>query len=137
VALVCLARIYDAGEAEVARTVLESAGIRAFIFDGGFARTAWHLSHAIGGVRLMVPEAQVADARALLSMSPPEQAAPDPNDACPACGRTEVAKLYSWWSILPSQLTAIPFLFARLRRRCRTCGHRWRVPAFPKKGAPE
>ncbi len=133
-ALVCLARIYDAGEAEVARSALESAGVHAFIFDGGLARTAWHLSHAIGGVRLMVLEEQAADARALLSMPTPEQATPDPIDSCPACGGTEVARLYSWWSLVPSSLTGIPFLFARLRRRCRACDHRWRVRAVPDKG---
>ncbi len=133
-ALVCLGRTLDAVEAEVVRTALESAGIRAFIFDGSLANTAWHLTIAIGGVRLMVPEEQAADARALLSMPVPDPAAPDPIDACPACGGTEVAKLYSWWTLVIS-FSAGPFLFARLRRRCRTCGHGWRVPASPTKGA--
>ena len=135
-ALVCLGRTLDAVEAEVARTALESAGIRAFIFDGSLAQNGWYLSLLIGGVRLMVPEEQAADARALLSMPAPEEAAPDPIDACPACGGTEVAKLYSWWSLVIS-FSAGPFWFARLRRRCRTCGHRWRVPASPSKEAPE
>jgi hypothetical protein len=137
VALVCLGRTFDAVEAEVARTALESAGIHAFIFDGYLAQNAWYLSVAIGGMRLMVPEEQAADARALLSMSTPEQAAPDPIDTCPACGGAEVARLYSWWSLVPTIWAGLPFLFARLRRRCRICGHRWRVPAFSTKEVPE
>ncbi len=132
-ALLCLARYYDAAEAEVARAALESAGIQAFVFDGGIAQTAWYYSHAVG-IRLMVPEEQAADAGALLTLPAPEMTESEPLDTCPACGGTEVARLYSWWSLVPSQLTAIPFLFARLRRRCRNCGHRWRVPVLSNKG---
>ena len=134
-ALVCLARYLDAGEAQAARTALESAGIRVFLFDSGIAQTAWHLTTALGGVRLMVAEAQAAEARGLLGLAAAEAAAAaEPIDTCPACGSADVARLYSWWSLLPSALGGVPFLFARARRRCRDCDHRWRVQAVPDKG---
>lgn len=81
----------------------------------------------------MVPEEQVEDARALLALPAPEAAEPEPLYDCPACGSAEIAKLYSWWSFVPYYFTGVPFPLARLRRRCRACGHRWRVPVFFKK----
>ena len=134
--LVCVARYYDAGEGQAVRTALDSAGIRVFLFDSGIAQTAWHLTTAVGGVRLMVVEAQAAEARDLLGLAAAAgaEAAAEPIDTCPTCGSADVARLYSWWSLVPSSLTAIPFLFARLRRRCRACDHRWRVRAVPDKG---
>jgi hypothetical protein len=136
-ALVCLARFFDFGEAAAAQAALESAGIRAFLFDTGLAQTAWHLTTALGGMRLMVSDQQAAEARALLALPTAEEDAAVPIDICPACGGADVARLYSWWSLVPSSLTSMPFLFARMRRRCRTCGHRWRVRAdFAERGRP-
>lgn len=128
-ALLCLARYFDYGEAAAAQAALESAGIRAFLFDAGLAQSAWHLATALGGMRLMVSDEQAAEARALLALPAVDGDATDPIDVCPACGGAEVARFYSWWSLVPSGLTGLPFLFARLRRRCRACGHRWRVGA--------
>lgn len=127
-ALVCLARYSDAVEAETARGVLDANGLYAVVFDGDFAQTAWHLSTAIGGVRLMVPEEEAAAARRLLEMPAPEDGEFDAIDACPKCGGQDIAQLFdAWWSLPLSVLFGMIFLFRRTRRHCRGCGHDWRI----------
>jgi hypothetical protein len=126
-ALVCVARYADVAEAEVARSALDSAGVFALVFDGDFSQAAWHLSTAIGGVRLMVAEEQLADAQAVLALPEPAQKPSDDEETCPRCGAIDIARMYSWWSLAPSALIGSVFLFRRLRRHCRACGHDWRV----------
>ena len=41
-------------EAEIIRSLLESEGIQAFVFDAGHVQLNWAISNAVGGVRVMV-----------------------------------------------------------------------------------
>jgi hypothetical protein len=61
--LVMVARIYDPLEAEMLRGRLESEGIPAMVADTLTAQTNPFYKLAIGGVRVMVPEAYLAQAR--------------------------------------------------------------------------
>lgn len=53
-AWVTLIRFGAVHEGEVARGLLEAAGIEALLLDTGMMGMAWHLAPAIGGVRLQV-----------------------------------------------------------------------------------
>jgi hypothetical protein len=55
-----------AGDAEVARGALASAGIEARILDGNMVGMLSHMTIALGGLRLQVPGDQLAEARAIL-----------------------------------------------------------------------
>lgn len=52
--LVLIGRFFDNTQAHIARGILETNDIPCFIFDENHSSTAWHLSLAIGGTRLMV-----------------------------------------------------------------------------------
>jgi Putative prokaryotic signal transducing protein len=61
--LVMVARMFDATEAEMLRGRLEAEGVPAMVADANSLRV---IQTAIGGVRLMVPEAFVDKAREIL-----------------------------------------------------------------------
>jgi hypothetical protein len=56
-------------EALLAKSILESAGIEAFLGDQNIVRMDWFLSNALGGVKLRVREEDAEDAAALLNKS--------------------------------------------------------------------
>jgi len=56
-------------EASLAKSRLEEAGIRAFLDGEAAAGWLWHLSGAIGGVKVLVPAAEVESARGVLAES--------------------------------------------------------------------
>lgn len=64
--LVTLRQYVSAQEAWLAKSVLDSAGIRCFLFDENVVRLDWFLSNAIGGIKLRVRQEDVAAAAALL-----------------------------------------------------------------------
>jgi hypothetical protein len=62
-------------EAEIARSALEAEGIEAILQGDQLIGVAWHLSNAVGGVRVVVPAAQEERARAVLAGLDPGQQA--------------------------------------------------------------
>jgi hypothetical protein len=64
--LVMVARIYDPLEAEMLRGRLESEGIPAMVADTQTAQVNPFYKLAIGGVRVMVPEAHMVRAREIV-----------------------------------------------------------------------
>ena len=54
-------------EANLARNRLEAAGIQAFLADEETVGMAWHLTNAIGGVRLQVANRDAEEALAILA----------------------------------------------------------------------
>jgi len=54
-------------EAHLARSVLQAAGIEATVADEHLVSMYWLYSNAIGGVKVLVPEAQAQDAREVLA----------------------------------------------------------------------
>jgi len=50
-------KTYDSlPEAEVGRSILEQNGLLAHLPDRNVVFAAWHLTRAVGGIRLQVPE---------------------------------------------------------------------------------
>jgi DNA-directed RNA polymerase subunit M/transcription elongation factor TFIIS len=132
--MVVVQRFRDVLDAETALGALTSAGIEAVLADENVVGVAWTYSNAIGGIRLMVPEAQADEARHLLGGDHSSELAsatgtvPDPVLRCPKCGsmdayfeagRRRTAALM--------MLMLMPWLWPD-RNRCRNCGHAWKPP---------
>ena len=136
-----------AGEAELARIKLESAGIPCFLADLEFTSMYWLSSAANHGVKLQVKHSDVERALEVLG---PEPAAPDRQteppagaDAdefgeppCPRCHSEEVeyerfSRRFFYVSLL---LLGFPLLWGRGRYRCERCGYAWKRPSPPEDG---
>lgn len=71
----------DLAEASVVRSYLESNGIRCFLPDEHLTGLAWHLTGAVGGVRVQVMKHQLDDANeALENYSPVGDDSSDENE---------------------------------------------------------
>ncbi len=66
-ALVTLASFADPTEAALARNALEEAGIRAALSDETMVSMFWHMTGAVGGVKLLVAASDLVRAEALLA----------------------------------------------------------------------
>jgi DNA-directed RNA polymerase subunit M/transcription elongation factor TFIIS len=132
-----------AGEAELARIKLESAGIACFLAGREFASMYWLASGANRGVKLQVKR---SDAGRALDVLGPEPAAPDQEPEpqaqadesvallCPRCQSDEVvyerfSRRFFYLSML---LLGFPLLWGRRRYRCDHCGYTWKRPSPPK-----
>lgn len=65
--LVMIRRFRDLPPALLAKGSLESAGIEAFFADENMVRMDWLYSNLLGGVKLLVDEANVAEANSVLN----------------------------------------------------------------------
>jgi hypothetical protein len=64
--LITVATFVGPIEANMAKNCLESAGVKAFLADEEAAAMAWHLTNAIGGIKLQVMEQDAEQALAVL-----------------------------------------------------------------------
>lgn len=71
-ALVEAARFHTLSEAQVAASLLRSAGIAPAIADAHYGSVFWMEQSALGGYRLTVAEEELADTLALLQAPAPE-----------------------------------------------------------------
>jgi hypothetical protein len=118
-----VARFREPYQAHIARGVLESAEIDAYVLDDHLVGTNWLYSSAIGGVRLYVDDENEAAALEILNA---EVEDPGEDEPCPACGSAEFeVSRYSLWSIIPALLTTAPLFFPRKSWRCTRCRARW------------
>ena len=93
-------------DAEVARSALESAGIEAWLENKHLVAMNALYANAVGGLRLVVAEEDLAAARTALAdlrdsagasdmtftAPPPPVIAPPPEIRCPECGSLEIAR---------------------------------------------
>jgi hypothetical protein len=132
--LVTVRSFRDPVAAELAKSLLESRGIPAFVFDQHVTGIYWLYSYALGGVRVKVDQSELESAREALRSSEgvelaanTEEEEPGDEDACPACGSHEVetapahriASAASLW-------IGLPLLPWRRLDHCRSCGHTWK-----------
>lgn len=68
---VVLRRYRDMPEAFVARSLLEDAGIQAFLQDDNVVRMDWFWSNAIGGIKLVVRQKDMEESEKLLTAATP------------------------------------------------------------------
>jgi hypothetical protein len=118
-------------EAHLARSALEAAGIDAHVADEHTVSMNWVMSNAIGGVKVLVPDDRLEEARTILSVEAQDHGSPlddvsadPPAEACPRCGGRD------WESKLPGRglaiaswfLVGFPLGIPLRRRYCRQCG---------------
>jgi hypothetical protein len=67
--LIVIRSYWNLVEAELAKGVLDAAGIEAFLFDDNMVRLDWFNANALGGVKLRVDAANVEAANRVLDES--------------------------------------------------------------------
>lgn len=115
--------------AELARSVLEDAGIYCFLANRNLVGMRWLYAGLIG-LELHVRESDVPAAVELLSGAGLENPAPEPvsaHPACPRCGSESAAarnpiNLLTLFALLFGVM--VPFFPPA--KRCKRCGHKWR-----------
>jgi len=128
---VIVGRYRDLPVATIAKSVLESAGIEAFLSDDNVIRLDWLISNALGGIKLLVREEDAASARDLLEGHIPERFHVEgvgeyEQPKCPNCGSRDVSfEELDRKIAFPSLLLKIPIPATRHRWNCHVCGHNW------------
>jgi len=123
----------DLTDALAARSVLESAGIQAWITNENLVRMVWFCSNLLGGLRLQVEEADEAAAREILEegvpgtiMYGPEEVYVQPT--CPRCGSAEITLgtgTEKGPSLAALYFMAIPVPPRKAPWHCSSCGALW------------
>lgn len=141
-----VARYRDALQAETAAALLRSAGMEVVVLDAHTASVNPLYSFAIGWVKVVVREADLAEARALLrallihlefGLPVGRRTGPTPlGPRCPACGGLATvpepgAARLGWVALW---VFSVPLPLFGPRRRCRSCGHVWRLGPAERRG---
>lgn len=128
--MIVLARFSFPHEAHIAKANLESAGIKSFVADEHTVNTQWLYSNAIGGVRLMVSEADVEEATEILacdfseSLENHSEAIGEKQDICPNCGSHDISAHTQGKrsAFLVFILLGFPLFFYKQGYKCNRCG---------------
>jgi hypothetical protein len=139
-----VARFYHPYEADLARSLLESEGIHAWVFDDQQIRMRWHLAAALGGVKVAVSPVDAARARAVLAEDrsdllrdiPEQQLPATPQELCVHCGSSSVSRtrirvdpsMGQWMQTLAFLLSfgvLVPRRRVRIDHQCEACGRSW------------
>jgi hypothetical protein len=121
-------------EAHLARSVLEAAGIQATLGDEHLISMDWTYSNAVGGVKVLVPEDRLEEARLLLEsvaeLDDPSATGREGEDVgaewdvCQRCGSTEFESRLPGkrFAILSWLVFGVALGSPPRRRYCRRCG---------------
>jgi predicted RNA-binding Zn-ribbon protein involved in translation (DUF1610 family) len=130
--LVTVRRYRDLTVAFVGRSLLESAGIQAWIADEHLVRMDWFYSNLLGGMRLQVDECDVAAAREILEEAVPRTIAYGEEEAyvqptCPKCGSAEITQggMERGQSLVALYVQSIPVPPREAAWHCEACGAQW------------
>lgn len=75
--LVTVRTFWNLVEAELAKGLLDAAGIEAFLFDDNMVRLDWFNANALGGVKLRVDPDNAAEANRVLEEAAAEEVPPE------------------------------------------------------------
>jgi len=117
-------------EAQIAKTQLEAFGIPVYIENEHTINMDWFYSNALGGVRLLVPENYVDEAKSFLEKDfsdELEQKFGESKECCPECGSLDIevntkGKKSAFLAFMFFGLTLFSF---KNGNRCKRCGHFW------------
>jgi hypothetical protein len=128
---ILIGRYRDSGEAMIAKSMLDSAGIESFLSDENLVRLDWFYSNLVGGIKLMVREEDAETARKLLEENIPEKfdvagVGEYKQPRCPKCGSLDVSfdelnKQIAYTGFLLN----VPIPVNYMGGRCHGCGHEW------------
>ena len=130
--LVTVQQYRDLAEAQVAKGVLDAAGLPCYLRDENALRMQWVWSSLLGGVRLQVNEQDLEAARAVLMQPIPEQIQLDgdiPYDQphCPRCGSLDIHyQAIHERAGLASIILFVPVPIPKRAWLCKDCGAQWR-----------
>jgi len=118
-------------EADIARSLLESEEIPAFLMDYHTIYIKWFYSLALGGVKVQVHENDFALANEIIQgalLEGQHQEKEYTEGICPNCGstRTSPAVLGRQWAVLTWLVLGMPLIWPWIRLRCSECRHTWR-----------
>jgi hypothetical protein len=129
---ITIRRYRDLSEAIVARSLLESAGIAAYLRDENLVRLEWQISNFIGGIRLQVERADEAAAAEILSQPIPETVPFDDQAGfaqplCPRCGSTDITFRGASREVALASLflLSLPLPLGKETWLCNACDARW------------
>jgi hypothetical protein len=117
----------------VARSLLESSGITAYLCDENLVRLDWQVSNFIGGIRLQVEPEHQQDATGLLDSPVPDDIEFDSDTSvytqprCPRCNSTAVSFEGSSRKAALASLyvLSIPLPLGPETWSCNNCKLRW------------
>jgi hypothetical protein len=137
--LVTVQQYRDLAEAQVAKGVLDSAGIPCCLRDENAVRLEWVWSNLLGGVRLQVNEQDREAAQEVLAQPIPEQIQVDGEipynqPRCPRCGSLDIHyQAIHERAGLASIILFVPIPIPKRAWMCEECGAQWReVPDVPQ-----
>jgi hypothetical protein len=129
---ITIRRYRDLSEAIVARSLLESAGIPAYLRDENLVRLEWQISNFIGGIRLQVDRADETAAIELLNQPIPDSVPFEGQDEfaqplCPRCGSTDITFQGSSRGAALASLyfLSLPLPLGKETWLCNACNARW------------
>ena len=127
--LVTVASYPDAIQAHLAKGLLESEGIPAFLLNEQHISLNWLVSNALGSVKLQVPASQSKQAREILE-TVNKGGFQSPGEAvltCPVCGSKDVMEAKGSYRVAFFSLffLHLPLPFKRNVFKCLACNHRW------------
>lgn len=130
--LVTVRRYRDLSEAIVARSLLESAAIAAWIRDENLARMEWQYSNLLGGIRLQVDAGDAAAAIEVLDQPIPDaipfaEKEEFTQPHCPRCGSIDISFLGPdrGAALASVTLLSLPLPSGGESWTCHECGARW------------
>jgi Putative prokaryotic signal transducing protein len=131
--LVTVRRYRDLTEALVGRSLLEAAGIPAWIADEHLVRMVWFYSNLVGGMRLQVDERDESAAREILEEGVPRTITYGQEEiyiqpTCPKCGSAEITLgggTERGRSLAALYVLSIPVPPREAAWHCEACGAQW------------
>jgi hypothetical protein len=133
--LVTVRQHRELSEAQVARGVLESAGIACYLRDENAVRLEWVWSNLLGGVRLQVREEDRQAAEEILTQPIPEQIQLDDDEhfnqpRCPRCSSLDIHFQAIHERLrMASVLAFYPIPLPKRAWICASCNAEWREDA--------
>jgi hypothetical protein len=136
--LVTAASFLHPWQAHLFRMRLEAEGIEAVIADEHLVSIDWPMAMALGGVKVQVPQEQLAAARTVKALCEAgayeavlvREFGADDASRCPRCGAGEIMrrKPRTWLLALLASFvsTGVIFPVRASRFACRACGATWR-----------
>ncbi len=128
---VTLRRFRDLPEAQLAKSILDTASIPCFLADENTVRLDWFYSNAIGGIKLWVNEEDAQAAAALLDAEIPETIDVEgvgeyEQPRCPKCGSLDISfEALNKPASYAGFFIGVPVPWKRSRWKCHACREEW------------
>jgi len=128
------------GEAFLAKSLLESAGIECFLADDNMVRLDWFYSNLIGGIKLNVNREDRDEAEGVLSQPIPDGFEVDGvgeyrQPRCPKCQSVDITfqAMNKGIGLTTAWAVGLPLPIPENSWKCNSCGVKWQEVDEPEK----